>query len=32
MDNIHGTNESVPVEQLIRAREIMSKFIQIFSN
>lgn len=26
-DNIHGTNESVPIDQLIRAREIIEQFL-----
>ncbi|HRN77750.1 MAG TPA: M20/M25/M40 family metallo-hydrolase [Candidatus Dependentiae bacterium] len=30
-DNIHGTDESVPVRQLIKAREIMTEFIRNFT-
>lgn len=29
-DNIHGTNESVPVEQLIRGKDIMVEFLKEF--
>lgn len=29
-DNIHGTNESVPVNELIRAREIIFEFLKEF--
>ena len=29
-DNIHGTNESVPVDQLIRGKNIMTQFLHDF--
>ncbi len=30
-DNIHGTNESVPIDQLIKARKLMTQFIKEFA-
>lgn len=30
VDNIHGINESVPVDQLIRAKDIMIQFMRDF--
>ncbi len=30
VDNIHGVNESVPIDQLIRAKDIMVQFIKDF--
>ncbi len=31
VDNIHGTNESVPIDQLKKARKIVSQFIREFT-
>ncbi len=31
IDNIHGTNESVPIDQLTKAREIMTRFLRFFT-
>ncbi len=31
-DNIHGTNESVPIEQLIQARKVMTQFVKEFTS
>lgn len=30
-DNIHGTNESVPINQLIKARQIVTQFLKEFT-
>ena len=30
MDNIHGADEAVPLDQLIRGKNIMHQFLKVF--